>query len=98
MVLTAEDAVAAAVAYVLSHQYVIKQEAETEEEPRRIFFLLDRYYWYECVLEKTQPTAGPMTFIASFIYFASSEEALRSRLKVRIRPWKVRHADKETDA
>ncbi len=61
-------------AYVLSHQYVIKQEAETEEEPRRIFFLLDRYYWYECVLEKTQPTAGPMTFIASFIYFARSDE------------------------
>ena len=82
--LSEDVAISSAVGYVTSSRYVVKEQAEAQisETTKRIFFFIDGYYWYECILEKKNPKDGaPSSFVASFVYFARTQTELQQKLE-----------------
>jgi hypothetical protein len=90
--LSANEAINSAVAWMFAHGYNIKEKAETFGEPHRILFQVEGCGWHECKVEVTLPKSHqtPPTYIASFVYFARTQEELRRNLnnaRLSIKPW-----------
>ena len=82
--LTEKIAIESALGYIALHRYVVKRRAESisDGETMRLFFFIEGLNWHECVLQKTNRhlSGAPAAFIASFLYFAATDEDLKKKM------------------